>query len=220
MQWFGVASASPTGHDGGVVTVADIVVDPPAEGQVVDPRSWFAAPGPLEIEIGCGKGGFLLHRAQAQPQLCLLGIEWANKYFRFCADRMARWQLGNVRVLRTDAREFVVSHLQSACVTTLHLYHPDPWPKTRHHKRRLVQPPFVAAVARVLLPGGRWRMQTDHEDYFQIIRALVEQQPQFGAVPWDDDPTLAGQGWSGTNYEIKYTRDGRAIYRVAYRKSP
>ncbi|HNQ23056.1 MAG TPA: tRNA (guanosine(46)-N7)-methyltransferase TrmB [Phycisphaerae bacterium] len=214
----GVAEQAAGGDDGGVVTIADIVAAPPGEGQVVDPRLWFAAPGPLEVEIGCGKGGFLLHRARTQPHVCLLGIEWANKYFRFCADRMARWQLANVRVMRTDAREFVVHHLQAECVTTLHLYHPDPWPKKRHHKRRLVQAPFVAAVARVLAAGGRWRIQTDHEDYFQSIREVVEQEPRLHPVPWDDDPTLVEEGWSGTNFEIKYLRDGRAIHRVAYEK--
>lgn len=113
-------------HGGMALTIEDIIVDPPLEDGLIDPMSWFASPGPFEIEIGCGKGGFLLSRAQASPDVRLLGIEWANKYFQFCADRMARWELTNVRVMRTDAKHFIIHHLPEACVSVLHVYHPDP----------------------------------------------------------------------------------------------
>ena len=195
--------------------IEDIVVEPPLDDRVVDPLAWFDTPGPFELEIGCGKGGFLLARARAYPERRLLGIEWANKYFRYCADRMARWNLTNVRVMRTDAKFFVLNHLPDECVTVLHLYHPDPWPKARHEKRRIVQPPFVDAVVRVLVPGGQWRVQTDHEQYFEVIRELLPQHPRLSVVPWEDDAEMNEQGWTGTNFQVKYERDGRAIYRLA-----
>ena len=74
---------------------------------------------------------------------------------------MARWHLTNVRVMRADAKLFVMRHLPEACMSVLHLYHPDPWNKKRHHKRRMVQPDFVDAVVRGLAPDGRWLIQSE-----------------------------------------------------------
>ena len=202
-----------------MVSMEDIVVEPPAEGVIVDPPAWFESPGPFELEIGCGKGGFLLSRAKADPRVRLLGLEWANKYFRFCADRMVRWQMTNVRVMRTDAKFFVMRHLPPACVAVLHLYHPDPWPKHRHHKRRLVQPDFVDRAIRALEPAGRWLVQSDHEEYFGQIISLLGARGELTAVPWEEGRCPVDPDWGGTNYEIKYTREGRPIHRAAYVKT-
>ena len=201
-----------------MVVMEDIIVEAPADGGVVDPMAWFDSPGSFELEIGCGKGGFLLSRARAHPDLRLLGIEWANKYFRYCADRMARWGLSNVRVMRADAKYFVIQHLPPGCVSVLHLYHPDPWPKKRHHKRRLVQDDFVEAAVRVLTPEGRWLVQSDHEEYFLQIRDVLDRHPELAEVAWDEAAPVADPEWRGTNYEIKYGREGRVIYRAAYRR--
>ncbi len=201
-----------------MLAIDDIIIEPPEEGVIVDPMAWFDTPGPFELEIGCGKGGFLLHRARGNPNLRVLGIEWANKYFRFAADRMARWQVTNVRVMRTDAKHFVMHHLPPECVSILHLYHPDPWPKKRHHKRRLVQADFVDAVGRVLAPNGRWLIQSDHKEYFDQVREVISVHERLCERPWDELAVEDGADWAGTNYEIKYSREGRTIYRSAYRK--
>ena len=199
-----------------MLTMQDVIVEAPDDGEVVDPMAWFDSPGPLEIEIGCGKGGFLLSRARANSDRRFLGIEWAAKYFRYCADRMARWNLGNVRVMRTDARFFLIHHLPPACVTAIHLYHPDPWPKKRHHKRRLLQPDFVDAAIRVLAPEAEWLIQSDHEEYFGIIRSQLDSRRELTEIPWPSATRKAGPDWRGTNFEIKYSADGRTIHRVAY----
>ena len=200
-----------------MLTLDDIIVMPPEAGVVVDPVTWFDTPGPLEIEIGSGKGGFLLSRAMANPDLRLLGIEWANKYFRHAADRMARREVGNVRMMRTDAGHFFQHHLPPGCVSVLHVYHPDPWPKARHHKRRLVQPAFIEAAVVALKPGGFWLIQSDHEEYFHVIRELLDQHERLEGVAWEATGVDLGEEWGGTNFEIKYTREGRTIYRSAYR---
>ncbi len=199
-----------------MLTMESVIIEPPAEAEIVDPPSWFESPGPFELEIGCGKGGFLLARAKARPDVRLLGIEWANKFFKFAADRMARWQLANVRVMRTDAKPFVMHQLPAASVSALHLYHPDPWPKKRHHKRRLVQDDFADAVARVLVPEGRWLIQTDHAEYFEHIRHVLSHHSAFMEVAWEDVEVETADDFAGTNFEIKYAKEGRAIYRAAY----
>lgn len=194
------------------------MVEAPADGEIVDPMTWFESPGRFELEIGCGKGGFLLDRARSRPDVRLLGIEWANKYYRYCADRMARWKLSNVRVMRTDARHFVIRHLPADCTDALYVYHPDPWPKKRHHKRRLFQPEFVEFVVRALSPGGIWMVQSDHEEYFQLIRDLMDSRSELTEMPWAETGVEPGPDWSGTNFEVKYAREGRSIHRVAYRR--
>lgn len=197
------------------ITIDDIIVEPPPDGLVVDPRSWFATPGDVELEIGCGKGGFLLRRARRHPEKHLIGIEWANKFFRYAADRMARWKISNVRIMRTDAAQFVKTHLPPACLTALHVYHPDPWPKKRHHKRRLIQPPFVEAAVRALVPGGRWAVQTDHAGYFEQIRQCLLPHKDLREIPFNDPEFGIEDDATNTNFEIKYLRENRTIYRLA-----
>lgn len=194
------------------------MVEPPGDDQIADPMAWFDTPGRFEVEIGCGKGGFLLSRAKAVPCRRLLGIEWANRYYRYCADRMARWKLTNVRVMRTDARHFVMRHLPPGCVSVLHLYHPDPWPKKRHHKRRIVQPDFVDAAVHVLEPGGKWLIQSDDDEYFRIICDLLDSHANLAPIDPAENDLEMGPHWAGTNFEIKYAREGRPIHRAAYRR--
>lgn len=216
-----MTNANSTGADDTLESsgsrLAEVVVDPPLDDAEIDPMAWFETLGPLEIEIGCGKGGFLLSRARNHPEIRLLGIEWASKYYRHCADRMARWRLTNVRVMRADAKDLFIRNLPRDCVSVLHLYHPDPWPKKRHHKRRLVAPAFIDAVVRVLTPGGHWLIQSDHAEYFGSIREQLDDRAEFSEVAWDELPFDRPDDWQGTNFEIKYRRDGRDIHRVAYR---
>lgn len=200
------------------ITADQIIVPAPAVGEICDPLSWFDSPGPLELEIGCGKGRFLLHRARHRPDVRLLGIEWARKIFLYAADRMARWGVTNVRLIRTDASHFVMRQLPPACLTALHVYHPDPWPKKRHHKRRLFQAPFVEAAIRCTRPGGRWLIQTDHAEYFAWIRRLLDGWPELVERAFEDETFGPGSDWAGTNFEVKYMRAGRPIFRIAYEK--
>ncbi len=199
-----------------MLTMQDIMVEPPDDGVIVDPMAWFENPGPFELEIGCGKGGFLLERARNNPEIRMLGIEWANKYYKYIADRLARWGVTNARVMRTDARHFVLNHLPPHCLSALHIYHPDPWPKKRHHKRRLFQADFVAGAVRATQPGGTWYVQSDHAEYFEWIQERLAARPELAPLSWEQSAATAGAEFSGTNFEIKYVREGRPIYRSAY----
>jgi len=181
-------------------------------------RAIFGNDRPVELEIGTGKAGFLLRRAQAHPERNFLGIEWANEFYRYAVDRMQRWRVPNVRMLRTDAAHFIRVVCPRDSLTALHVYHPDPWPKKRHHKRRLFQPAFVDAAAACLEPGGRWAVQTDHAEYFGIIAALLRGHPALEEVPFDDPEFGVSGARVATNFEIKYLKEGRTLYQIAVRR--
>lgn len=202
----------------GMLKIDDVLLPPPGIGGVIDFRAMFGDDRPIEMEIGTGKGGFLLNRARALPDRGFLGIEWANKICRYAADRMVRWGVTNVRLMRADAKHLVTHHLRPECLTILHIYHPDPWPKKRHHKRRLIQPDFIAAAANALVPDGRIAIQTDHADYFEQIRQMLAGEPRLVEVPFDVPEAGVQEGRVSTNYEIKYLREGREIYQLAVMK--
>ncbi len=196
----------------------DIVVRPPGIGEILDVAGLFNRDGAIEMEIGSGKGGFLLRQARAHPERNYLGLEWANKYFGYAADRFRRWGVTNVRLLRADARHLVVHQFPASVLSVLHVYHPDPWPKKRHHKRRLFTPEFVEAAVRALRPGARWAVQSDHAEYFEIIRGLLLDHPQLERVDFDDPDYGTVDERTETNFEVKYLREGREIHRLAVRK--
>lgn len=144
----------------------DAVLTDPRAGRI-DPRAWFPSPDrPFELEIGSGKGTFILEQARKQPQTNFLGIEWAGEFYLYAADRIRRAGLVNVRMLNGDAVEFLRWRCPSGIVEVIHLYFSDPWPKTKHHKNRVVQDRFLAECWRVLKPGGELRIVTDHADYW------------------------------------------------------
>ncbi len=195
-----------------------IAVDPLTELRDFSWPAIFGNAHPVELEIGTGKAAFLLRRARARPERNFLGLEWANEFYRYAVDRLERWKIRNVRLLRTDASHFMRVVCPPETLTALHVYHPDPWPKKRHHKRRLFQPPFVAAAVRSLVPGGHWAVQTDHAEYFEIIRGLLLNHPDLHAVPFDDPDFGVEAARVATNYEIKYLKEGRQIYQLAVKR--
>lgn len=199
-------------------TTEGITVEPPAVGAKVDFCAMFGNERPVEMEIGVGKGTFLLRQCRTHPDRNYFGIEWANKIYLYAADRMRRWAVTNVRLVRTDARHFVMNHLPADVLSALHIYHPDPWPKKRHHKRRLIQPDIVEGMVRSLKIGARLAIQTDHAEYFDVIQSLLVERPDLEAIPFDNpDFGTVGERIE-TNFEVKYLREGRDIYRLAFRR--
>jgi len=204
----------------------DSVLEAP-ESAWLDPRSWFPNPDhPFELEIGSGKGAYLIHGAAERPETNFLGIEYAREFFAYTADRIRRRGLENVRVLGVDAGEFLRFRVPSGIVRVLHLYFPDPWPKSRHHKRRMVQDGFLEQAHRVLTPGGELRIVTDHAEYWAWMEAHFDRwcdpdrpTPRFDREPFTDEHRAGESGeLVGTNFERKYRREGRPFYAAVLRK--
>lgn len=229
----------------------DDVLSHPENGWI-DPRTWFEHPERvLEIEIGSGKGTFLIQQAELEPTTNFLGIEWAGEFYAYAADRIRRRReaglLLNVRMLNTDATEFLRWRCPSAIARVVHLYFSDPWPKARHHKKRVVQHRSLAEVWRVLMPGGELRIVTDHDELWtwncahfvqwaseaprpraavdvpamtedvQRLRAGMPTMP-FEFLPFDR-PESAGEGeLVGTNFERKFRIEGRQFNAGVLRK--
>jgi len=164
----------------------DTILAQPESGRI-DPRRWFPDPSrPLEIEVGSGKGGFLLQEAAAHPDVNYLGIEQAGEFYAYCADRIRRRGLANVRMLHTDATEFLHWRCPAGVVRVFHLYFSDPWPKRKHHKNRVVQDLFLADVWRTLVPGGELRVVTDHDELWAWCTEHFERwTTPGGAIPDD-----------------------------------
>ncbi len=193
----------------------------------------FGRAGPAHIEIGTGKGTFLLNQAGAQPRDNFLGIEWTGKYYRYAVDRIGRWGLTNVRIIRTDAATFLADFIPDDSVECFHIYFPDPWPKKRHHKRRFICPANLEHLIRCLRTGGQLKIATDHADYFEQIRKVLRDparpEPTVGAGQHacprleqiDFLPTAGAEAseWVGTNFERKYLKDQRPIYTLAVKKT-
>lgn len=180
------------------------------EGRL-DPRAWFEEPErPFEIEIGSGKGTFLVAQAATKPETNYLGIEWAMEYWRLAADRLRRHGLRNVRMLHDDAAEFLRWRLPDDLAQVIHLYFPDPWPKKRHHKRRIVQDQFLRECHRVLKKGGELRVVTDHTDYWAwMVEHFERHTALFTGRPFEQPDSAEEGEVVGTNFERKYRREGR-----------
>jgi tRNA (guanine-N7-)-methyltransferase len=182
----------------------------------------FGRGGAVHIEIGSGKGTFLVSQARYEPEVNFLGIEWANKYYRYAVDRIGRWDLRNVRIIRTDAAGFLAEHVGDRTVNFFHVYFPDPWPKKRHHKRRFICESNIKQMLRCLKAGGIINIATDHEDYFEHMQEVIAKQVKAGTVEIIDFVETAGakdEEVVGTNFERKYLRDGRIIYTLALKKT-
>lgn len=214
----------------------DDLLQRPNAGRV-DPRRWFLHPErPFEIEIGCGKGTFLVSQAPESPLVNYLGIEWAREYYLYSADRLRRRGVENVRMLHADASEFLRWRCQGAVARTIHLYFSDPWPKRKHHKNRVIQDAFLAQAWRVLLPLGELRIVTDHDELWawdqdHFARWTSASGPPIslpgcapGVAPFEqrafEPPAWVGEGQLvGTNYERKMCGIERTPHAAVLRKT-
>ncbi|MBG79355.1 MAG: tRNA (guanosine(46)-N7)-methyltransferase TrmB [Phycisphaerae bacterium] len=186
------------------------------EPHSVDPRDLFEYPDrSFEIELGSGKGTFLVQQAVKQPETNFLGIEWAAPFYRFAADRLRRHGLSNTKMMHGDGTEFLGYWCADSIADVIHLYFLDPWPKARHHKRRAVQDETMKHFHRLLKSGGLLHLVTDHDDLWQWYQEHIDRASDlFETREFQPPDSAEGDEVVGTNFERKYRIEGRPIHSV------
>lgn len=176
--------------------------------KVLAPSDIFGADGPFEVDLGCGDGGFLLQMAAHYPERRFLGIERLLGRVRGVCSRAAVRGLDNVKVFRVESRYFLEWMMQPGCISRLHYLCPDPWPKERHHKNRLVQEDFLPVLHRSLSDGGEFLFKTDHEGYFLWVLDHVARSGLFSRASWDEDEFFIPvriSSFNGRPWESRFT---------------
>ena len=178
----------------------------------VDPAALFSSAGGFVLEIGFGGGEHLCAQAGAHPDWGVLGVEPFLNGMGSCLRHVEEGNLQNVRLHLGDARD-VMAHLPDACLDLVFILFPDPWPKTKHHKRRLIQKAFVAELARIVKPGGEVRFATDWANYAAWTLEAFLKEPRFA---WTAEAAADWRNpWPGhvtTRYEAKGLGDCKPVW--------
>ncbi|OGW78795.1 MAG: hypothetical protein A2Z83_01030 [Omnitrophica bacterium GWA2_52_8] len=177
----------------------------------------FGRNGPVEVEIGSGKGKFIIARAEQSPDVDFLAVDWSGKWLGVGEDRAGKRKLANLLFLRLEAQG-VVRRIPQESVNVFHIYFPDPWPKKRHHKRRLLNADFFMLLREKLVPGGLVEIATDHGEYFEEIKAAADAVGKFWtAVRYSLNLRLHQEALK-TNYEIKYECQNKSRHYLELKK--
>lgn len=196
--------------------VADLL-DDAAE---YDPPAWFGRSGPIVLEIGSGMGESTAALAAAEPDIDVVAVEVFEPGIAALLMRIEEAGLSNLHVLRGDAVALLRECVPEASLAGIRIFFPDPWPKRRHRKRRLVQPEFVALATSRLRPGGTLHMATDWDDYAVQMRAAADAEPRL-------ENTALGQpgGWTPrplwrpvTKFEARARIEGRDVHDLLYHR--
>ena len=171
------------------------------------------APQLLEVDLGCGKGRFLLARAAAHPEISFLGLDRQTRRLAKVERKAQRAQLANIRLLYAEAAYAVVHLLPRGSVAAYYIFFPDPWPKRRHHRRRLFDAAFLDALNTTLLPGGCIHLATDHLDYFESIRRLLAGDARLGEI----EPFVTSAE-ERTDFELIFLQQNKPIGRCSFAK--
>ena len=193
----------------------------------IDWKAFFGNSHPVEIEIGSGKGRFLLEASKRHPAVNYIGIERAQKYVALTQERFKKYMrhfgvdrasgaFSNVRLVWTDANYFLTRYVPNGSVQAYHIYFPDPWPKKRQRKRRIFRnQDFLSALTHTLHPDrGRLYIATDYAEYFQEIQERLAGLSALHPV----EENLSPDRDIATNFEMKYVLEGRDIYRAVYER--
>lgn len=196
------------------LTESELTLNPRETGfDPLNMESLFGDSNPVILEIGSGKGRFLLATAMERPSVNLIGIEKSLHYHRFIRNRFLKRDLRNVRLINHDAFVVMQKMIADASIAEVHVYFPDPWPRKRERKRRIIRPEALEEMKRILVDGGLGIYVTDHQEYFESAAPFVEAAfPRSERrIPGPDDPPR-------TNYEAKYREEGRPIFEIRFWK--
>ena len=185
------------------------------------PANWqeiFGNDRPIALEIGCGIGDFIAKSASDRPDMNFIAIDYYNKGCDKTCRRLEKQGITNVRVLRVEAREFISAHIPENSLAALFINCPDPWPKKRHRKRRLVNSSFMEFVKSYLRPDADFYFATDFEDYGEDVAAFMSLQEGYTNMLAPDLSRHDLEGYHRSKYMLKFMSEGKNIHFVHYRK--
>ncbi len=192
-----------------------------AEQVRLDLAAWFGRSAPVVVEIGSGMGEATVAMAAAEPGLSHLVIEVYQPGLAQLLMRLREAGVDNVRLLRGDAVPVLRELIEPDSLTGLRIFFPDPWPKTRHHKRRLVQPDFVRLAASRLAPGATLHLATDWTDYAEQMRAVCAAEPALRAAGAEGSDVIPRPSWRPlTKFELRAQREDRPVWDLLYERTP
>ncbi len=193
---------------------ADLIYNLPSIVERLDLSQIFPGPQPLEVELGCGDASFLVDYAKLHPEHNFIGVERLLGRIRKLDRKGRRAGLTNLRGVRIESSYFLEYLLPPQSVSALHVYFPDPWPKKRHHKNRLVNERFPKIARAALTPGGVVYLRTDDEDYFEEMAGVFEAGAEFRKT---ETPSELAE--LPTDFEREFHERGIRTLRAAYRAS-
>jgi tRNA (guanine-N7-)-methyltransferase len=194
------------------ISRADFTAPPPTWTEI------FGNPNPVEVEIGFGKGAFLLALARNHPDRNFFGVESAKRWSFRLSRLIERDGPTNVIAVHADFTCLVRAMIWSESVSAYHLYFPDPWWKKRHQRRRLFRDDFANALTHTLAPGGTIYLASDVEEYFIEIVQHFSAAPELTQFPWERDQVNKRGKLILTDFERKYRKEGRPIFYAGFRK--
>ena len=171
----------------------------------------FETNRPLEIDLGCGDGSFLVAMASHYQERNFLGVERLLGRVRKVIRKAEKSSLLNLKVLRLELSYTIEWLLPDHCASRMHLLFPDPWPKKKHHKRRMVNQSFCESLVRILKKDGEFLFKTDHPDYFEESMLTLENFDLLKQVPWNTDDF-----YPVTDFEKIWTKEGKKIYSARF----
>jgi tRNA (guanine-N7-)-methyltransferase len=175
---------------------------------------FFGNTHPVEMEIGCGKGKFLVARSIENPNTNFLGIDRVSKFMNIGKTRAQKRALPNIRFIRAEARAFLTEAMENESVSIFHIYFSDPWPKRRHQTRRVFTEEFLRLLHARLITGGLVEVATDDKDYFDAMKKTIAATSEL----WENVRETVNErilgGMNKTSYEIKWAAEGRSLYYV------
>lgn len=195
-------------HVTGYLTFADL-------GKPFSFSALFGNDKPVELEIGAGRGDFFAGYCDENPEINLVAVERKLAYLARGINKAKARELSNVQFLNVEVRHFLAEYCPDNSLQAVHIYFPDPWPKKRHLNRRLVQPDFIAGLARKLVPEGQLHLRTDHVNYFEQMMEVMGSQDAF--VPMEAPDFIARHK---TGFERRFTEEGIPSNYASYRLRP
>ncbi len=181
---------------------------------LLDPSTIFNNDKPLEIDLGCGDGSFLIAMAKQFPERNFLGVERLLGRVKRVCRKAKQAELDNCKALRLESKYVIEWLFPKNSINRLHLLCPDPWPKARHHKNRLVQQDFLAALYKALKPGGEFCFKTDHPEYFEWVKEEMKTFQKLERLEWPENIFF----YPKTDFQLQWEAEGKVVERARFRK--